>query len=91
MNTSKMMKIRLTEDGNALVTKTFQKNARIFGTPEYKLWKEFRHDFPDAQMVTKAIKKNPDKRTNRNMTYENMRVYIHQQEKICTKGKIFFL
>ena len=80
MNASKNLRIVLNEDGNAIVTKTFLKNSRIFGTPEYKLWKEFRQDCPNAQMVTKTIKKNPDKRTNRNMTYENMRLYIKQQE-----------
>ena len=35
---------------------------------------------PAAQMVTKKIKKNPEKKTNRNMTYENMELFIKQQK-----------
>ena len=34
-----------------------------------------------AEMVTKTIKKNPDKKTStKNMTYENMAIYIREQE-----------
>ena len=33
----------------ACVTKAFQKQARIFGTEEYKAWKAYRQDFPKAQ------------------------------------------
>ena len=61
---------RFVDDTHVLVTKEFAKNARIFGTPEYKVWKEIRLDCPTAEMVTKTIKKNPDKQTSTtNMTY----------------------
>ena len=63
------------------VTREFAKNAMIFGTPEYKLWREIKKDCPDAVMVLKTIKKNPSKRTStKNMTYEHMAIYIRQQE-----------
>lgn len=52
------------DDNHVLVTKEFAKNARIFGMPEYKMWKEIRLDCPTAEMVTKTIKKNPDKKTS---------------------------
>ena len=29
---------RFVDDTHVLVTKEFAKNARIFGTPEYKMW-----------------------------------------------------
>ena len=62
------------------VTKAFSKNAMIFGTSEYKVWREILHDFPDAKMVTKTIKKNPNKRTStKNMTYKHMAIYISKQ------------
>ncbi len=71
---------RFVDDDHVQVTKEFAKNARIFGTPEYKLWKEIRMDCPNAEMVTKTIKKNPAKKTNtKNMTYENMAAYIRVQ------------
>ena len=63
------------------VTREFAKNAMIFGTPEYKLWREIKADCPAAEMVHKTIKKNPNKRTsNKNMTYEHMAIYIRQQD-----------
>ena len=49
---------KFVDEKHVQVTKEFAKNARIFGTPEYKLWKEIRQDCPDAEMVTKNIKKN---------------------------------
>ena len=72
---------RFVDDNHVLVTKEFAKNARIFGTPEYKLWKEIRMDCPTAEMVTKTIKKNPNKKNDtKNMTYERMAIYIREQD-----------
>ena len=88
MKTTAMMKKnapRFVDDNHVLVTKEFAKNARIFGTPEYKMWKEIRLDCPTAEMVTKTIKKNPDKKTStKNMTYENMAIYIREQDNAAT-------
>ena len=88
MKTTAMMKKnapRFVDDNHVLVTKEFAKNARIFGTPEYKMWKEIRLDCPTAEMVTKTIRKNPDKKTStKNMTYENMAIYIREQDNATT-------
>ena len=88
MKTTAMLKKnapRFVDDTHVLVTKEFAKNARIFGTPEYKMWKEIRLDCPDAEMVTKTIKKNPDKKTStKNMTYKNMAIYIQEQDDATT-------
>ena len=73
-------KILFIDETHAQVTKAFAKQARIFGTPEYKLWKAYLADNPGSQMVTKDITKNPDKRTYRNLTYKNMEVYICQMK-----------
>ena len=71
---------RFVDDNHVLVTKEFAKNARIFGTAEYKLWREIRQDCPNAEMVTKTIKKNPNKKNDtKNMTYERMAIYIREQ------------
>lgn len=76
---------RFVDDTHVLVTKEFAKNARIFATSEYKMWKEIRLDCPTAEMVTKTIKKNPNKRTaTKNMTYEHMEIYISQQDEAET-------
>ena len=72
---------RFVDDNHVLVTKEFAKNARIFGTPEYKLWRAIRQDCPTAEMVTKTIKKNPNKKNDtKNMTYEHMALYIREQK-----------
>ena len=68
------------DDNQAQVSKTFAKNAKIYGTEEYKLWREFLAENPGYTMTTKTIKKNPDKRTNKNLKYENMRQFIKEQD-----------
>ena len=82
---------KFINDTDVQVTREFAKNAMIFGTAEYKLWREIKKDCPDAVMVLKTIKKNPGKRTStKNMTYEHMAIYIRQQEdaeKLMTEFK----
>ena len=73
--------IRYINDTEAQVTKAFAKNASIFGTDEFKLWREYKAMFPEAKMVTKTIKKNPNKlNITKNMTYENMAAFIREQD-----------
>lgn len=60
----------------ARVTKAFKKQACIYGTDEFKLWREYLVIYPNAKMVTKSIKKNPDKKTTRNKKYGNMAEFI---------------
>ena len=84
----KMMKKsapKFVDDTHVQVTKEFAKNARIFGTAEYKLWKAIKADCPAAEMVLKSIKKNPDKKNDtKNMTYERMAIYIREQDDAAT-------
>ena len=54
--TTKKNAIRCIDEKTALVTKAFKKNASIFGTEEFKLWREYKKEFPNAVMVTKSIK-----------------------------------
>ena len=76
---------RFIDANHVLVTKEFAKNAMIFGTSEYKLWREIRQDCEDAVMVTKSIKKNPNKHTaTKNMTYERMAIYIREQDEAAS-------
>lgn len=76
----KSASIVYVNDTTAQVTKSFQKNACIFGTEEFKLWREYLTYFPNAKMQTKSIKKNPDKKTRRNLTFANMVEYMKTQE-----------
>lgn len=76
--------IRTITDNEAQVTKAFQKNAMIFGTEEFKLWREYKAIFPNAKMSTKTIKKNPNKKTTKNLTYQNMATFIKEQKNAGT-------
>lgn len=81
---------KFIDDTHVLVTKEFAKNARIFGTPEYKVWRAIKQDCAAAEMVTKTIKKNPNKRTStKNMTYKHMAIFISQQDKADEHMKEF--
>ena len=72
---------KFIDETHVQVTREFAKNARIFGTPEYKLWKEIRKDCKNAEMVLKTIKNNPNKKNEtKNMTYERMAIYISEQD-----------
>ena len=72
--------IKMMDDNQAQVSKTFAKNAKIYGTEEYRMWREFKAENPEYVMVVKTIKKNPDKETNKNLNYENMILYISVQD-----------
>lgn len=81
MTTTMKNAVRYINDDTAMVTKAFMKKASIFGTAEFNTWREYKTLFPNAVMVVKTIKKNPQKKTStKNMTYENMELYISQQE-----------
>lgn len=71
--------IRYIDDTTAQVTKAFEKKACIFGTEEFKLWREYKAMFRNAKMVTKSINKNPNQKNRRNMTFKNMEEYIQTQ------------
>ena len=76
----KNMKIEQINENTARVSKAFEKNARIFGTPEYKLWREYLKENPGSVMITKSIKKNTDKKSYKNHSFENMEAFIRVQE-----------
>ena len=67
------------DDTHAQVTRSFAKQARIFGTPEYKEWGAYCQDFPNAEMVIKTIRRNTGKRTYKNLTYANMERFLKVQ------------
>lgn len=72
--------IKMISENEAQVSKAFEKKARIYGTPEYKMWREFKAENPNCNMITKTIKKNPNKKTTLNLKYENMETFIDVQE-----------
>ena len=85
------MAIIYVDENTAQVTKAFMKKANIFGTDEFMRWREYKAMFPKAKMVTKSIKKNPDKKTTRNLTYANMKEFLStlpDSDKLCKELEI---
>lgn len=75
----------IVKDNEIIVTNKFHKKAQCFGTEEYRQLREvindtayfdkegIRHTLP---VHTRVIKKNASKETYKNLTYENMKLYI---------------
>ena len=85
----KKNQIIVLENGNGLVTKAFAKQARIFGTPEYKLWKQFVAENEGAEMEIRTVNKNTQSdKYCRKLTYKNMREHIETFEKDKKEKKL---
>lgn len=85
----KKNQIVVLENGNGLVTKAFEKQARIFGTPEYKMWKQFEAENKGAKMEIRVVKKNTQsEKYCKNLTYKNMREHIETFEKEDKEKKL---
>lgn len=85
----KKNQIVVLENGNGLVTKAFAKQARIFGTPEYKLWKKFVAENEGADMEIRTVNKNTQSdKYCKNLTYKNMEEHIKTFEKNDEDNKL---
>lgn len=61
------------------LTKAFYKKATSnIQSPEYAELKALMAEFPEYKIQLREIKKNPSKKTNRNLTYGNMKKYINE-------------
>lgn len=69
----KIVKINF-ETNEAIVTKAFQKQATIYGTPEFRQWREIRNEFPGITMVVVKSNRTSDLY---NTTYAKMEKYIN--------------
>lgn len=71
--------IKITKNNNGLVSKEFAEKTRVFGSPEFKAWREFLEVFPNAKMIVDK-KKATDK-----LTYEKMQLYIKMEKSELSK------
>lgn len=58
------------------MTKKFYEAACRLNTPEYKELMAIRRDNPSYKMEVREIKKKTDKNSYRNLTFENMELFI---------------
>ena len=66
----------LTADRKIIMSSAFEKKARRFGSPEYKMLQEARRDNPDYAEVIRQFKTNTKQDRYAGLTYEYMRWYI---------------
>lgn len=65
-----------------VVSKAFLAKASQLGTSEFETVRKLMEMLPRYKFVQKeSIKKNPNKKTYRNLTYDNMKKYIEANEK----------
>ncbi len=62
----------------ATVSKSFMKKAHIYGTKEFDELRKVLADFPEISIKEREIKKNPDKESYKNLTYDNMIAYMKE-------------
>lgn len=58
------------------VSKKFLKAAGVYNSPEYKLMKELRADYPAFAFEEKKIDKKAGKVTHKNLTFEKMHEHL---------------
>ena len=69
--------LRIDYDSKTItMDRTFSKKAKDTRSDEYAHLQTVRKDYPDYQVITRTIKKNPDKETYRGLTYAFMEEYI---------------
>lgn len=64
------------EKGQIVMTKLFAKKCTDTRSEEYAHLQSVRKDYPAFAVITREIKKNPNKRVYKGLTYDYMRNYI---------------
>ena len=64
ITTMKKNAIIYIDDTHAQVTKAFEKQARIFGTPEYREWRAYRQDLK-LRWLPRLLRRTPTRRPTR--------------------------
>ncbi len=59
-----------------VMDRTFAKKSRDTRSDEYLHLQTVRKDYPDYRVITRTIKRNPDKETYKGLTYAFMENYI---------------
>ena len=70
-------------ENKIIVTKKFAKAAGVLNSPEYKILQQARMENPGFPVVLREIKKAEKKNSYRNLSFENMEMYIRET---CGEG-----
>ena len=80
--------LKIDFNGKKIVMdRTFEKKCSNTNSDEYVQLQTVRRDYPDYTVITKTIKRNPEKETYKGLTYEYMEDYIlrHESEENALK------
>ena len=66
--------------GEIVMDRTFARLCANTNSIEYTHLQEVRRDYPEYKVVTRTIKRNPNKETYKGLTYEYMQDYILRHE-----------
>ena len=81
--------LRVNHANRVLVMdRTFAKNANNVRFEEYALLQRARQDYPTYAVVTRRIKRNPNRETYAGLTYHYMENYILTHEDMDTVDKV---
>jgi len=83
-NTLKIDRVK----GLIIMDKTFAKLSENTRSEEYAHLQQVRQDYPTYTVVTRQIKKNPNKVTYKGLTYEYMFDYIMKYEPVETRRDV---
>ena len=70
----------MSADHKIVMSSAFEKKARRFGSPEYKMLQEARRDNPGYEEVIRQFKTNTKQDRYAGLTYDYMRWYIETVE-----------
>ena len=76
------------ENSRIVMDRTFAKKVQNTNSEEYRHLQQVRKDYPTFTVVTRQIKKNPNKETNKGLTYDYMRFYIFTHESADNRKKV---
>ena len=68
------------ENGKIVMDRTFAQKCRNTRSEEYAQLQSVRRDYPNFAVVTRSIKRNPNKETYAGLTYQYMGDYIMTHE-----------
>ncbi len=63
-----------------VMDRTFSKRVKNTSSDEYARLQVVRRDYPNYTVITRQIKRNPNKETYKGLTYDYMRYYIRTHE-----------
>ena len=74
--------IRIDREHRMIILNSeFAKKADLYNTQEYAMLQECKRDYPEFKVITRTIKRNPEKEAYRGLTYSFMETYIMSHDR----------